>query len=80
MMHVGVSSIGKCLDIESQAHRKGYKQLDYFDRCPTNNTCTADGAIRLHTKLDVERISKEFNDGNPPEEKVKTQVSKDAGR
>ncbi|CAH0589921.1 unnamed protein product [Chrysodeixis includens] len=80
MIHVGVSSRGKCLEIESQAHRKGYTRADYLDKCPANNTCTSEGAIRIHTKLDVERINKAFNGDNPPDERFRTEVSRDAAR
>lgn len=80
MIHVGVSSRGKCLEIESQAHRKGYIRPDYFDKCPANNTCTSEGANRIQTKFDVERISNAFNGDNPPETKIRTEVSKDAAR
>lgn len=80
MIHVGMSGKGKCIELESQAHRKGYQQKDYFDKCPIDNVCTADGAIRIHTKLDVNRINKEFNDGKTLDKKITTEVSKDAGR
>lgn len=80
MIHVGVSSIGQCLQLESQAHRKGYKKKDYLDKLPANWSCLADGAIRLQTKLDVERICKEFNGDNPPDERYRAEVSLDAGR
>lgn len=80
MIHVGVSSIAECLTLEMQAHRKGYQRMDYFDKCPANHTCPAEGAIRLHTKLNVEQICKEFNDGCPAEEETKAVPSKDAGR
>ncbi|CAB3244378.1 unnamed protein product [Arctia plantaginis] len=79
MIHVGVSGQATCFDLESQAHRKGYNKFDYFNKCPADNVCTAEGAIRIHSKLDVERISKEFN-GSEPDSKITTQVSKDAGR
>ncbi|XP_050550633.1 pyroglutamyl-peptidase 1 isoform X2 [Spodoptera frugiperda] len=80
MIHVGVSGKGQCLQLESQAHRKGYKKKDYLDKLPANWSCLADGAIRLHTKLDVERICKEFNGDNTPEERFRAEVSLDAGR
>lgn len=80
VIHVGVSSIGKCLQLESQAHRKGYQKKDYFDKIPENSTCLAEGAIRLHTKLNVEQICKEFNGDNPPDERYRAEVSYDAGR
>lgn len=80
MMHVGVSHLADCFTIESQAHKKGYQRMDYFDKCPPNHTCPAEGAIRIRTKLDVDRICKEFNDGNPPEERTSAVPSKDAGR
>ncbi|KPJ07526.1 Pyroglutamyl-peptidase 1 [Papilio machaon] len=57
---------------------KGYQRKDYFDKCPANHICTADGAIRLHTKLNVERICKEFN-GNSTDD-TSAISSKDAGR
>ncbi|CAH2041955.1 unnamed protein product, partial [Iphiclides podalirius] len=79
MIHVGVSGEAACMTLETQAHRKGYQRMDYFDKCPANHVCTAEGAIRLHTKLNVERICKEFNDGNPPEN-TSAVSSKDAGR
>lgn len=79
MIHVGVSNEATCLKLETQAHRKGYQRRDYFDKCPANHVCTAEGAIRLHTKLNIERICKEFNDGNPPEN-TSASSSKDAGR
>ncbi|XP_073954168.1 pyroglutamyl-peptidase 1-like [Choristoneura fumiferana] len=78
MIHVGVSSIANCFTLETQAHRKGYQRQDYFEQCPANHICTAEGAIRIHTKLNVERICKEFNDG--AEENVSAVSSKDAGR
>lgn len=80
MMHVGVSSIAQKLTLEMQAHKKGYQRLDYLEDCPANNVCPADGAVRLQTKLNVERICKEFNDGNPVDENVSAVASKDAGR
>lgn len=80
MIHVGVSSKGECLQLESQAHRKGYQKKDYFDKIPANCACLAEGAIRLHTKLNVEQICKEFNGDNPPHERYRAEVSMDAGR
>ncbi|XP_063830465.1 pyroglutamyl-peptidase 1 [Ostrinia nubilalis] len=80
MIHVGVSGIAECFTLEMQAHRKGYQRMDYFEKCPANHTCPAEGAIRLHTKLNVERICKEFNDGNSHEDNTKAVASKDAGR
>ncbi|XP_013192444.2 pyroglutamyl-peptidase 1 [Amyelois transitella] len=80
MIHVGVSSNAKELTLEMQAHKKGYQRMDYLDRCPPNHVCPADGAIRMQTRLDIERICKEFNDGNPLEERSSAVVSKDAGR
>ncbi|CAK1584116.1 unnamed protein product [Parnassius mnemosyne] len=79
VIHVGVSSIADCMTLETQAHRKGYQRKDYFDNCPADHTCPAEGAIRLQTKLNVEQICKEFNDGNPPEN-TNAVASKDAGR
>lgn len=79
MMHVGVSGIAEHFTIELQAHKKGYQRMDYFDQCPANNTCPQDGAIRLHTKLNVEKICKEYNDGEM-DGKTKAVSSKDAGR
>lgn len=79
MIHVGVSSIANELTLEVQAHKKGYQRLDYFDKCPANHVCTADGAVRIHTKLNVERICKEFNDASP-EDSTRAVSSKDAGR
>ncbi|CAH0724130.1 unnamed protein product, partial [Brenthis ino] len=79
MIHVGVSSIANKMTLEAQAHRKGYQRLDYFEKCPANHVCTAEGAIRIHTKLDVERICKEFNENNPQND-TGAIVSKDAGR
>ncbi|XP_062529827.1 pyroglutamyl-peptidase 1 isoform X3 [Bombyx mori] len=78
MIHVGVSSIANELTLEVQAHKKGYQRLDYFDKCPANHVCTADGAVRIHTKLNVERICKEFNDASP-EDSTRAVSSKDAG-
>ncbi|XP_049877431.1 pyroglutamyl-peptidase 1 [Pectinophora gossypiella] len=78
MIHVGVSSIANNITLEMQAHRKGYQRLDYFDQCPANNTCPADGAVRIHTKLDVERLCQEYNNDSPKETAAVT--SKDAGR
>ncbi|XP_068620454.1 pyroglutamyl-peptidase 1 [Battus philenor] len=78
MIHVGVSSEANCMTLETQAHRKGYQRMDYFDKCPADHICTAEGAIRLQTKLNVEKICKEFN-GNPLEE-TSAVSSKDAGR
>nr|XP_026492320.1 pyroglutamyl-peptidase 1 [Vanessa tameamea] len=79
MIHVGVSSIASNITLETQAHRKGYQRLDYFDKCPANHVCPAEGAIRIHTKLDTEKICKDFNDGCPLEE-TSAITSKDAGR
>ncbi|CAG5019959.1 unnamed protein product [Parnassius apollo] len=79
VIHVGVSSIADCMTLETQAHRKGYQKKDYFNNCPANHTCPAEGAIRLQTKLNVEQICKDFNDGNPPEN-TNAVTSKDAGR
>lgn len=80
MIHVGVSHLAKQLTVESQAHRKGYQRMDYLDRCPANHTCTADGAIRLHTRLNVERICNEFNNCSEIVDNMKAEPSKDAGR
>ncbi|KAJ8717568.1 hypothetical protein PYW07_005498 [Mythimna separata] len=80
VIHVGMSSIGQCIQLEAQAHRKGYQKLDYFDKLPANCCCLAEGAVRLHTKLNVEQICKEFNSANSPDDKVRTEVSLDAGR
>lgn len=80
MIHVGVSKSAENFTLETQAHRKGYQRMDYFEKCPVKHTCTAEGAIRLHTKLNVERICKEFNDCFEVEEKMKAVSSKDAGR
>ncbi|XP_026755827.2 pyroglutamyl-peptidase 1 [Galleria mellonella] len=80
MIHVGVSRLAQQLTLEMQAHKKGYQRLDYFDKLPPNQMCSAEGAMRLHTKLNVEKICKQFNDGNPPEEKTTAVASKDAGR
>lgn len=79
MIHVGVSSQANKITIESQAHRKGYQRPDYLDQCPANHTCTAEGAIRIHAKLDVERICKEFNENDPLVD-TSAIVSRDAGR
>ncbi|KOB73043.1 Pyroglutamyl-peptidase 1, partial [Operophtera brumata] len=65
--------------LEMQAHRKGYQRMDYLDKCPVNHICPVEGAIRLHTKLNVERICKEFNECFDVE-KMKAVSSKDAGR
>ncbi|CAK1550268.1 unnamed protein product [Leptosia nina] len=78
MIHVGVSKIAQDLTLEKQAHRKGYQRMDYFDKCPANQTCTSSGAIRIHTKLDIEKICSDFND-DPPSG-AKAVVSLDAGR
>ncbi|XP_013163126.1 PREDICTED: pyroglutamyl-peptidase 1 [Papilio xuthus] len=78
MIHVGVSSEASCMTLETQAHRKGYQRMDYFDKCPANHICTAEGAIRLHTKLNVERICKEFNGSCTDDTSAIS--SKDAGR
>lgn len=78
MLHVGVSHLAKDITLEMQAHRKGYQKVDYLDKCPANHVCTADGAIRLHTKLDVERICKDFNDS--PLMETSAITSRDAGR
>ncbi|XP_072942397.1 pyroglutamyl-peptidase 1-like [Epargyreus clarus] len=78
MLHVGVSGLAKELTLELQAHKKGYQRQDYFDKCPPNHSCPADGAIRLHTKLDVERICQEYNEAKVAETTAVT--SKDAGR
>lgn len=78
MIHVGVSSLAKQLTLEAQAHRKGYKRMDYYDRCPADHTCPADGAVRIRTKLDVDRLCAEFNDGCSTEGRAVT--SYDAGR
>ncbi|XP_039759647.1 pyroglutamyl-peptidase 1 [Pararge aegeria] len=78
MIHVGVSSVANCITLETQAHRKGYQRLDYFNKCPANFACSAEGAIRIHTKLDAERICKDYND-NPLME-TSAITSKDAGR
>ncbi|XP_023936573.1 pyroglutamyl-peptidase 1 [Bicyclus anynana] len=78
MIHVGVSSVANCITLETQAHRKGYQRLDYFDRCPANNVCPAEGAIRIHTKLDADRICKDFNSN--PQLETKAITSRDAGR
>ncbi|KAM3959444.1 pyroglutamyl-peptidase 1 [Aphomia sociella] len=80
MLHVGVSRLAEQLTIEMQAHKKGYQRLDYFDKLPANQICGAEGAMRLHTKLDVERICKQYNDSNPPDDKTAAVSSKDAGR
>lgn len=79
MLHVGVSNVAEKFTVETQAHRKGYQRFDYFNKCPSNHTCSADGAMRIQTKLNVEQICKEFNDGNPVE-KTSAVSSKDAGR
>ncbi|KAJ0174371.1 hypothetical protein K1T71_010517 [Dendrolimus kikuchii] len=79
MIHVGVSSIANSFTLEMQAHKKGYQKVDYFDKCPLNNTSPQDGAIRIHTKLNVERICKEFNDAER-DGNMKAISSKDAGR
>ncbi|VVC97905.1 unnamed protein product [Leptidea sinapis] len=79
MLHVGVSSIAQHLTLEKQAHKKGYQRMDYFDQCPANHTCPADGAVRLHTKLDVDQICDDFNNSDLPEG-VKAIASLDAGR
>ncbi|KAJ2948765.1 hypothetical protein O0L34_g8024 [Tuta absoluta] len=78
MIHVGVSNIAKEITLEMQAHRKGYQRMDYFNERPANHVCTAEGAIRLHTKLNVERICKEYNNTSP--EKTSAITSLDAGR
>ncbi|XP_030030092.2 pyroglutamyl-peptidase 1 [Manduca sexta] len=80
MMHVGVSGVANCFTIEMQAHKKGYQRMDYFDKCPADHVCPAEGAIRIHTKLNVEGLCKEFNDSISPEEKTSAVCSKDAGR
>ncbi|CAG9795983.1 unnamed protein product [Diatraea saccharalis] len=80
MIHVGVSSSAECLTLEMQAHRKGYHRKDHLDNCPVNYTCPAEGGVRLHTKLNVEQLCKEFNDSCPPEHNTKALPSKDAGR
>ncbi|CAG4989383.1 unnamed protein product [Colias eurytheme] len=79
VIHVGLSSIAKEVTLEKQAHRKGYQKLDYFDKCPADHTCSADGAIRIHSKLDIEKICSDFNDNDPPEG-TKAVTSLDAGR
>ncbi|CAG9127605.1 unnamed protein product [Plutella xylostella] len=78
MIHVGVSSVATCITLEKQAHRKGYKRTDYCDQLPENHTCPAEGAIRMHTRLDVERICEEFNDGDVMDTSAVTSL--DAGR
>lgn len=79
MIHVGVSSQANKITLEAQAHKKGYQRLDYLEKCPGNHTCTAEGAIRIHTKLDVERICQEFNENDPLVD-TSAVVSRDAGR
>ncbi|KAL4704905.1 hypothetical protein ACJJTC_005693 [Scirpophaga incertulas] len=80
MIHVGVSGIAECFSLETQAHRKGYQRMDYYNNCPANHMCPAEGAIRLHTKLDVDQICKEFNERFAEEHNTKAVASKDAGR
>ncbi|XP_047516610.1 pyroglutamyl-peptidase 1 [Pieris napi] len=77
-IHVGVSKLAKDITLEKQAHRKGYQRLDYLDKCPANNTCSADGAIRIQTKLNVEKLCSDFN-GNSLDGS-RAVVSLDAGR
>ncbi|XP_045526154.1 pyroglutamyl-peptidase 1 [Pieris brassicae] len=77
-IHVGVSKIAKDITIEKQAHRKGYQRVDYFDKCPANNTCCAEGAIRIQTKLNVEKLCSDFNENSV--DGSKAVVSLDAGR
>ncbi|XP_026320995.1 pyroglutamyl-peptidase 1 [Hyposmocoma kahamanoa] len=79
MIHVGVCSFANELTLELQAHRKGYQRMDYFDKCPPNHVCTAEGAIRIQTKLDVERICQQFNNGNQMKNTIAV-TSKNAGR
>lgn len=78
MIHVGVSSIAKDITLEKQAHRKGYQRLDCFEKCPANHICKADGAIRIQTKLNVDKLCSIFNENSP--DGLKAVVSLDAGR
>lgn len=78
VIHVGVSGIAECITLESVAHRKGYKRLDYFDKCPADHICVADGSVRIKTKLNVEGICKDFN--NVAEDGISAVTSCDAGR
>ncbi|CAH0401103.1 unnamed protein product [Chilo suppressalis] len=80
MIHVGVSGLAKCLTLEMQAHKKGYQRLDYYDTCPAGHVCPAEGANRLHTKLNVERLCKDFNDACSQDDNTQAVPSKDAGR
>ncbi|GBP22608.1 Pyroglutamyl-peptidase 1 [Eumeta japonica] len=79
VIHVGFSELAQCFTLESQAHRKGYKRLDYFDKTPPNFTCPAEGAMRIQTRLNIDHICEEFNNLSA-EENVSASKSYDAGR
>ncbi|XP_072943088.1 pyroglutamyl-peptidase 1-like isoform X2 [Epargyreus clarus] len=78
MLHAGVSYMAKELTLEMQAYKNGYKGKDFFDKCPADYTCPAGDAFVLHTKLDVEKICKNYNEVKVAE--TTTVASKDAGR
>lgn len=80
MIHVGVSGQANCFTLETQAHRKGYQRMDYFDKCPANHVCTADGAIRIKSKLNIEKICDDFNEACNDIDGVSAKSSCDAGR
>lgn len=76
---MGVSRRASCLTLEKQAHKKGYKNQDYLSKCPADHVCSADGAMRIQTKLNVDKICQDFNETGSCND-LSAEVSHDAGR
>lgn len=72
MIHVGVSHLAKCIQIESQACSSGYHAKDVNDNCPKPN----DQCCFLSTSLDVAKLCQDLKEKHD----CIACVSKDAGR
>ncbi|XP_058805996.1 pyroglutamyl-peptidase 1 [Phymastichus coffea] len=76
ILHVGVSHLAKCLEIECQACSKGYNKPDIIQSCPIEEDIMEE---TLKTEFDIQKICRIVNESSH-KTGCKASMSSDAGR
>ncbi|XP_015512750.1 pyroglutamyl-peptidase 1 [Neodiprion lecontei] len=84
VVHIGVSGMANCLELECRAHGSGYNKLDVFQSLPTaENELLEDPGEVIETGINVKRICDELNCRDDSissnDEGCRAVLSKDAG-
>lgn len=77
MVHLGITSTGSEISLESVAHKNGYKKTDIYGKLPENGSAIGKHDV-LHAALNVHSVAEKLN--NSAEFDVPIQVSSNAGR